>query len=124
MGPTVSRIVGKPYSAMTLQSAALPEYLRTSLHEGVTRAFGPVTRCAEPNIQRRSQAAHWCMEIEKVECLLCHVMHSESFAGNPSRWWRSAQCGQHWDDARVATVMNYRRWLKAAGATAKYEAAA
>jgi hypothetical protein len=63
------------------------------------------------------------MEQEKIECLLCHAVHSESFVGNPSRWWR-CHCGQYWDVARVATVMNYRRWLKAEAATVAHGALA
>ena len=52
------------------------------------------------------------MHVDKsVECLLCHTVQYESFAGNPGCSWQCKRCGQHWDAARVAAVMNYRRWL-------------
>lgn len=51
---------------------------------------------------------------EQIECLLCHVVHTESFVGNPSRAWRCNRCRQHWDDARIATVMAYQEWAKTA----------
>lgn len=53
------------------------------------------------------------MGTNSVECLLCHTAHVKSFAGNPTHYWQCARCGQRWDDQRVATVMSYKRWLKA-----------
>ena len=54
------------------------------------------------------------MGIESVECLLCHTVHMESFAGNPGRSWHCARCGQHWDADRVSAVLNYKRSLTVA----------
>ncbi len=52
------------------------------------------------------------MSIDQVECLLCHTVHSESFAGNPGRSWRCTRCGQRWDAIRIEVVAEYQRWLK------------
>lgn len=64
------------------------------------------------------------MTINNAECLLCHAVHTDSFVGDGSRSWRCNRCGQHWDAARVATVLDYQRWMKAEAATIAHGAAA
>jgi transposase len=52
------------------------------------------------------------MNTDTVECALCHAVHTEAFAGNPTRAWRCTRCGQQWDTNRAAAVANYQRWVK------------
>ena len=63
------------------------------------------------------------MTTDTVECLLCHAVHTESLEGSPSRSWRCNRCGQRWDAARLATVMDYQKWAKTQEATIPHVAA-
>jgi hypothetical protein len=73
----------------------------------------------------RGEAHHQCMDVDnRVECLLCHAVQRNSSAGDASRAWRCARCGQHWDAARVAAVMNYRRWVIAEDEMLEHDAIA
>jgi hypothetical protein len=58
------------------------------------------------------------------ECLLCHAVHTEPSTGDSSGAWRCNRCGQHWDAARLATVIEYQRWAKAEAATIAHAASA
>ena len=64
------------------------------------------------------------MSINSVECLLCHTVHTESFAENPGRSWRCTRCGQRWDAARLEVVGGYQQWLRTEAATILNGAAA
>jgi hypothetical protein len=63
------------------------------------------------------------MMTTNIECLLCHAVHAETFDGHAVRAWRCGRCGQHWDAARVATVLDYQRWVKSEAATIGHTAA-
>jgi hypothetical protein len=64
------------------------------------------------------------MTIDNAECLLCHAIYTGAFGEDGTRSWRCSRCGQHWDAARVTTVMNYQRWAKAQAAAIAHGAAA
>lgn len=57
------------------------------------------------------------MTSNNTECLLCHAVHAESNVKGSNRSWRCHRCGQHWDDARIATVVGYQQWANAQVAT-------
>ena len=69
-----------------------------------------------------SRAHHVDMTIANAECLLCHSVHREPLDHDGS--WRCHRCGQHWDAARVATVMSYQLWARAEATTIAHGAAA